>query len=168
FVRDARITQIYEGANGIQALDLVGRKLPANLGRSLRRFFHPVNDFIQENMTNPELSEYVMPLAKAFAKLQQATATIGEKGMKNPDEAGAASTEYLHMFGLVALGYMWAQMAKISKQKLAEGAEDKAFHETKLVTAKFFFERMIPDVSSLLVKLSAGSKTMMALDAEAF
>jgi len=168
FVRDARITQIYEGANGIQALDLVGRKLPANMGRALRRFFHPVNDFIQENMTNPEMSEYVMPLAKAFAKLQQATATIGEKGMKNPDEAGAASTEYLHMFGLVALGYMWAQMAKISKQKLAEGVEDKAFHETKLITAKFFFERMIPDVSSLLVKMSAGSKTMMALDAEAF
>ncbi len=168
FVRDARITQIYEGANGIQALDLVGRKIPSNLGRSLRRFFHPVDAFIQENMMNPEMKDYIMPLAKAFAKLQQATAMIGEKGMKNPDEAGAASTEYLHMFGLVALGYMWAQMAKIAKEKLADGAEDKEFFETKLVTAQFFFERMIPDVSSLLVKMSAGSKTMMALDAEAF
>lgn len=168
FVRDARITQIYEGANGIQALDLVGRKLPANLGRSLRQFFHPVDAFIQENMMNPELQEYVMPLAKAFAKLQQGTALLGEKGMKNPDEAGAASTEYLRMFGIVALGFMWAKMAKIAKEKLADGAEDKVFFETKLVTARFFFERVVPDVSSLLVKMSAGSKTMMELDAEAF
>lgn len=168
FVRDARITQIYEGANGIQALDLVGRKIPANLGRSLRHFFHPVDEFIQENMMNPELKDFVMPLAKAFAKLQQGTAMLGEKGMKNPDEAGAASTEYLRMFGLVALGFMWVQMAKIATEKLAEGTDDKEFLETKLVTARFFFERMIPDVSSLLVKMSAGSKTMMALDAEAF
>ncbi|WP_169567360.1 acyl-CoA dehydrogenase C-terminal domain-containing protein [Sneathiella limimaris] len=168
FVRDARITQIYEGANGIQALDLVGRKLPANMGRSLRQFFHPVDAFIQENMMNAELQEFVMPLAKSFAKLQQGTALLGEKGMKNPDEAGAASSEYLRMFGLVALGFMWAKMAKIAKEKLAEGAEDKQFYETKLVTARFFFERMIPDVSSLLVKMSAGSQTMMELEAEAF
>ena len=109
-----------------------------------------------------------MPLAKAFAKLQQGTALLGEKGMKNPDEAGAASTEYLRMFGLVALGYMWARMAKLSKEKLAAGTEDPQFFETKLITAKFFFERMIPDVSSLLVKMSAGAETMMALEAEAF
>ena len=168
FVRDARITQIYEGANGIQALDLVGRKLPQNMGRNLRQFFHPVDAFIQENMMDPEQKEFVLPLAKAFAKLQQGTALLGEKGMKNPDEAGAASTEYLRMFGLVALGFMWAQMAKIAKEKLAEGTDDPQFYETKLVTARFFFERMIPDVSSLLVKMSAGSKTMMELDAEAF
>ncbi|MEX1035317.1 MAG: acyl-CoA dehydrogenase C-terminal domain-containing protein [Sneathiella sp.] len=168
FVRDARITQIYEGANGIQALDLVGRKLPQNMGRNLRQFFHPVDAFIQENMMDPEQKEFVMPLAKAFAKLQQGTVLLGEKGMKNPDEAGAASTEYLRMFGLVALGFMWAQMAKIAKSKLAEGTDDPEFYKTKLVTARFFFERMIPDVSSLLVKMSAGSKTMMELDAEAF
>ncbi|WP_373086339.1 acyl-CoA dehydrogenase C-terminal domain-containing protein [Sneathiella sp.] len=168
FVRDARITQIYEGANGIQALDLVGRKLPQNLGRNLRQFFHPVDAFIQENMMNPELKDFVLPLAKAFAKLQQGTAMLGEKGMKNPDEAGAGSSEYLRMFGLVALGFMWAQMAKIAKAKLADGADDPDFYKTKLVTARFFFERMIPDVSSLLVKMSAGSKTMMELDADAF
>ncbi len=168
FVRDARITQIYEGANGIQALDLVGRKLPQNMGRNLRQFFHPVDAFIQENMMDQEQKEFVLPLAKAFAKLQQGTALLGEKGMKNPDEAGAASTEYLRMFGLVALGFMWAQMAKIAKEKLAEGADDPQFYETKLVTARFFFERMLPDVSSLLVKMSAGSKIMMELDAEAF
>ncbi len=168
FVRDARITQIYEGANGVQALDLVGRKIPANLGRSLRTFFHPVDEFIQENMMDPEMKDYVMPLAKAFAKLQQGTAYLGENMMKNADEAGAASTEYLRMFGLVALGFMWARMAKIAKQKLADGTDDPKFFETKLVTARFFFERMIPDVSSLLVKMSAGSKTMMELEEEAF
>jgi hypothetical protein len=168
FVRDARITQIYEGANGIQALDLVGRKLPQNMGRNLRQFFHPVDAFIQENMMDPELKEFILPLAKAFAKLQQGTALLGEKGMKNPDEAGAASTEYLRMFGLVALGFMWAQMAKIAKAKLADGTDDPEFYKTKLVTARFFFERMIPDVSSLLVKMSAGSRTMMELEADAF
>tara|TARA_R100000005_G_scaffold96440_1_gene83356 strand:- start:5057 stop:6847 length:1791 start_codon:yes stop_codon:yes gene_type:complete len=168
FVRDARITQIYEGANGIQALDLVGRKLPQNMGRNLRQFFHPVDAFIQENMMDPEMKDYIMPLAKAFAKLQQGTALIAEKGMARPDEAGAASSEYLRMFGLVALGYMWAQMAKIAKQKLADGTDDPEFYKTKLVTARFFFERMIPDVSSLLVKMSAGARTMMELDAEAF
>ena len=87
-MRDARITQIYEGANGVQALDLVGRKIPANIGRSLRTFFHPVDAFIQENVMDPEMKIYVMPLAKAFAKLQQGTAILGEKGMQNPDEAG--------------------------------------------------------------------------------
>lgn len=168
FVRDARITQIYEGANGVQALDLVGRKIPANLGRSLRTFFHPVDAFIQENVMDPEMKTFVMPLAKAFAKLQQGTALIAEKGMKNPDEAGAASTEYLRMFGLVALGFMWARMAKLAKQKLADGTDDPQFYETKLVTARFFFERMIPDVSSLLVKMSAGAENLMELDAEAF
>ena len=88
--------------------------------------------------------------------------------MKNPDEAGAASTEYLRMFGLVALGFMWAQMAKIAKTRLNEGTDDPEFYKTKLVTARFFFERMIPDVSSLLVKMSAGARTMMTLEAEAF
>ncbi len=168
FVRDARIAQIYEGANGIQALDLVGRKLPAHMGRSLRRFFHPVDRFLQDNMADKEMKDYVMPLAKAFARLQQATAHIGEKGMANPDEAGAASSEYLRLFALVALGYMWAQMAKVAKARLADGAEDRAFYETKLVTGRFFMERLLPDTSALLAKLTAGAKTMMALDAEAF
>jgi alkylation response protein AidB-like acyl-CoA dehydrogenase len=168
FVRDARIAQIYEGANGIQALDLVGRKLPANMGRSLRRFFHPVDRFLQDNMTNPDLKDYVMPLAKAFARLQQATAHVGEKGMSNPDEAGAASSEYLRLFGLVALGYMWARIAKVAKDRLAEGTDDTAFYETKLITGKFFMERLLPDTGALLSKLTAGSATMMSLDADAF
>ena len=120
-------------------------------------------------MMSPAIGkDYVMPLAKAFARLQTATAVISERGMKNPDEAGAASWDYLNMFALVALGFMWAKMAEVAKQKLAEGAADKDFYETKLVTAKFFMDRMLPDTSGLLAKIQSGADSMMKLDAEAF
>jgi len=168
FVRDARIAQIYEGANGIQALDLVGRKLPQNMGRLLRRFFHPVDAFIRDNAADPQMQEFVMPLAKAFGQLQAATQHVAMEGMKNPDEAGAASSDYLRLFGLTALAFMWAQMAKIAHEKLANGADDKAFFETKLATGRFFMKRMLPDTSGLLAKVTAGAETLMALDAEAF
>ena len=168
FVRDARIAQIWEGTNGIQALDLVGRKLSHHMGRYLRQFFHPVDRFIQDNAQDPALKDYVMPLAKSFARLQQATAWIGEQGLKNPDQAAAASVDYLRMFGLVALAYMWAQMAKVAGERLAEGGEDPEFYRNKLVTARFFMERMLPDTSSLLAKVTAGSATLMELEAEAF
>jgi len=169
FVRDARITQIYEGANGVQALDLVGRKLPANLGRSLRRFFHPLDAFLKENMANPALKDFVPPLFKAFARLQQATAYIAEKGMARPEEAGAAATEYLRLFALVALGWMWTRMAKISADKLASGGgEDPDFYKTKLVTGRFYMERILPDTASLQARCMAGAKTLMELDAAAF
>ena len=169
FVRDARIAMIYEGANGVQALDLVGRKLPMHMGRLLRQFFHPVDRFIQENSANPKLGkEFVMPLAKAFARLQQATAWLAEQGMKNPDEAGAASSDYLKLFALVALGHVWAQMAKVSQEKLANGADDRDFYENKLVTAKFFMDRVLPDTAALVVKVQAGAETLMKLPAEAF
>jgi len=170
FVRDARIAMIYEGANGVQALDLVGRKLPQNMGRLLRQFFHPVDKFIQENAADPKIGkDFVMPLAKSFARLQQATAFIGEQGLRNPDEAGAASSDYLRMFALVALAHTWAEIAKVASEKLASGAgENSGFYEAKLVTARFFMERMLPDTSSLLSKIQAGSSSMMALSADAF
>jgi alkylation response protein AidB-like acyl-CoA dehydrogenase len=169
FVRDARIAMLYEGANGVQALDLVGRKLPMHMGRLLRQFFHPLDRFLQENMSDAKLGkDYVMPLAKAFARLQQATAWVAEQGMKNPDQAGAASTDYLKLFALVALGHIWAQLAKVAQEKLANGAEDKAFYEGKLVTAKFFMDRVLPDTSALLSKVQAGAETLMKLPAEAF
>ena len=168
FVRDARIAQIWEGTNGIQALDLVGRKLSHHMGRYLRQFFHPVDRFIQDNAQDAALKDYVMPLAKSFARLQQATAWIGEQGLKNPDQAAAASVDYLRMFGLVALAYMWAQMAKEAGERLAGGGEDPEFYRNKLVTARFFMERMLPDTSSLLAKVTAGSATLMELEAEAF
>ncbi len=168
FVRDARISQIYEGANGFQALDLVGRKLTAHMGRYLRPFFHPVDRFIQDNLADPEMKDYVQPLMKSFARLQQATAWIGEQGLKNPDQAAAASADYLRLFALVALGHMWARMAKVAGEKLEGGAEEPEFYRAKLVTARFFMERVLPETSSLLSKVTAGSATLMALEAEAF
>lgn len=169
FVRDARIAMIYEGANGIQALDLVGRKLPTGIGRLARRFFHPVSSYIEEKMMDPAIGkDYVMPLAKAFARFQTATAVVSERGMKNPDEAGAASWDYLNLFALVALGFMWARMAEVAHQKLAEGAADKDFYESKLVTARFFMERMLPDTAAQLAKIQAGSESTMMLKAANF
>jgi hypothetical protein len=170
FVRDARIAMIYEGANGIQALDLVGRKLPQGMGRLLRRFFHPVDQFLKDNLADPKIGkDFVMPLAKAFARLQTATAYVAEQGLKNPDEAGAASSDYLKLFALVAVGYMWAQMAKTANAKLAAGANgEAAFYENKLITGRFFMDRILPDTGSLLAKVQAGSKSMMALDQAAF
>ena len=116
-VRDCRITQIYEGTNGIQALDLVGRKAPAHLGRYLRRFFHPVQQFLEQEAVNPEMEEFVAPVAKAFERLQRATGWLGQESLKNPDQAGAVASEYLHLFGYVAFGYLWARMAKVALAK---------------------------------------------------
>jgi hypothetical protein len=121
-VRDARITQIYEGTNGIQALDLVGRKMPAHLGRALRRFFHPVQKFLAEAATEPGMEEFVGPVAKAFERLQRATAWLGQEAMKNPDQAGAAATDYLHLFGYVALatcGPRWPRSRSRSSPRAA-------------------------------------------------
>ena len=168
FVRDARITQLYEGTSGIQALDLVGRKLPQGTGRLLRQFFHPVDQFIRDNGEDKELGPLVMDLAKSFARLQQATAWIAENGLKDPMQAGAASADYLKMFGLVAIAFMWARMAKVSAAKLADGAADKAFHENKLKRARYYMAKVLPDTSSLLSKIMAGAEPLMALDEDAF
>ena len=138
-VRDARITQIYEGTNGIQALDLVGRKLGQGTGRLLRRFFHPVAAFIEEAGAEPALAEFVLPLAKAFARLQQLTAQIAQAGLRDPEEAGAAASDYLSFFALVALAYMWARMARVALAQ-QEGAE-AGFYKAKLATARFFMAR---------------------------
>ena len=168
YVRDARIAEIYEGTNGIQALDLVGRKMSQGYGRLLRRFFHPVQKFIETEGENPEMMEYVMPLAKAFMKLQQATATIAQKGLKNPDEAGAASTDYMRQFALVAMGYMWARMVKVSLEALEGDPDNKEFYEAKLQTAKFFFSKMLPEADWRFKSLMAGAEPLMAMKAEAF
>ena len=161
YVRDARIAQIYEGTNGIQALDLVGRKMPQGYGRLLRRFFHPVQDFINEHQADSDLQEFIFPLAKAFAKLQQSTALIAQKGLKNPDEAGAASSDYLRQFALVALAFMWCKIVIAAQQKLKSGAGDKEFYEAKLKTARFFMTRMLPEADARFKMVLAGAETMM-------
>ncbi|MBV8471938.1 MAG: acyl-CoA dehydrogenase C-terminal domain-containing protein, partial [Hyphomicrobiales bacterium] len=149
-----------------QALDLVGRKLPMHMGRLLRRFFHPVDRFIAEHKDAAALQEFVLPLAKALGKLQQATVLIAQRGLKNPDEAAAAASDYLRLFGLTASAFMWARMAKIS---LAKSAGDEAwFYKGKLATARFFMSRLLPETSSLLTIISAGAKPIMELEAEAF
>ena len=165
-VRDARITTVYEGTNGIQALDLVGRKLPAHMGRYMRRFFHPVQQFLEAESARPEMEEFVAPVAKAFGRLQRASAWLAQVAMKNPDEAGAASVDYLHLFGWVAMGYVWARAAKLSLEKL-EGGSD-AFYEAKLATARFFMQRMLPRHSSHFASLMAGAKSTMAFPDDAF
>ena len=169
FVRDARIAMIYEGANGIQALDLVGRKLPSKGGRAIQAYFKEVGKFCSANKENEAMQPYIAPLSKALSDLQAATMWLVQHGMANPDNAGAASTDYMHLFGLVALGHMWALMASKAQEKLAEeDAANKQFLENKLVTGKFFMERVIPASATHLARIQTGADTMMELDAEAF
>ena len=163
-VRDSRISQIYEGANGIQALDLVGRKLPRRAGRYLRHFFHPAVAFVEENKDDPELADIVGPVGKALGKLQTATLVIAQRGLGDPEEAGAAASDYLRMFGLVAVGYMWCQMAKLARDK----QNGDAFYDTKLKTARFYVQKVLPDTAGLFLKIMAGKDAVMAHGAEEF
>ena len=172
-VRDARITQIYEGTNGIQALDLVGRKLPAHTGRALRRFFHPVEAFLAAEAGNAALAEFTAPLAKAFERLQRATLWLATESLKNPEQAGAAATDYLHLFGWTALAYLWARMAKVALDKSAAGdgklsRDEAAFYDAKVRTARFFFERLLPRSGAHFATLMSGSRTMMEFPDTAF
>jgi hypothetical protein len=169
FVRDARIAMIYEGTNGVQALDLVGRKMPANMGRSLRGFFHPVAEFIEAHEKDPDVGALVQSLARAFGALQLATGFIAQKSFSDPEEAGAASTDYLRMLGLVALGFMWVRMAKVAAEKLpAAAGEDAAFYQAKRTTAAFYVDRILPQVGALWFTIKSGKASMMALEEAAF
>jgi hypothetical protein len=169
FVRDGRIAMIYEGTNGVQALDLVGRKLPANMGRSLRSFFHPVAGFIEAHGQDPQIGSLLQPFARAFGALQLATGFIAQKAFADPEEAGAAASDYLRMLGLVALGFMWVRMAKVAETKLPDATgEDAAFYRAKRQTADFYIERVLPQVGALLYTIKAGKASMMALEDAAF
>ena len=230
FVRDSRICQIWEGANGIQGLDLVGRKLGLHNGRLLRRFFHPVAAYLEARQADPRLGEFVAPLSKAFGRLQQATAQIAQRGLRDPDEAAAVAGDYLRLFALVALGYMWMQMAEISLARLGIGAaeaepgaptsrngsphersrqpdggdgetseraggggapaaggagsvgatatggavsvatdpRDLVFYRRKLATARFYFQKSLPESSSLFAAIMAGAAPVMALSDDEF
>jgi acyl-CoA dehydrogenase len=167
FVRDARIAMIYEGANGIQALDLVGRKLPRGGGRAVMKFFAEVAAFAKDNNAEEGMKPYVGPLSNALGHLQQATTWLMQNAMAKPDNAGAAATDYLHLFGLVTLGYMWARMAKVALDKIA-GGETTPYLTTKLVTGRFFMERVLPETSVDLARIQSGCDTTMELAAEAF
>ena len=168
YVRDARIAMIYEGANGIQALDLVGRKLALNGGRAITAFFKEVGDFCEANRENEKLSFFTKHLKKGLNDLQAATMWLMQNAMAKPDNAGAASNDYMHLFGLVALGFMWARMAKIAEEKLGSGEGNKAFLEAKLVTARYYFERIMPESAAHLARIQSGADSMMALNADTF
>jgi hypothetical protein len=168
FVRDARITMLYEGANGIQALDLVGRKLPKDNGRALKAFLAEVAACLQEMAADEKHKPYVGPLAAALGHLQQASMWLTKNATTQPDNAGAGASDYMHLFGLVALGYMWCRIVRAASAKLASGQGDPARMTAKLATARFFMERMLPETSAHLARIQAGAASTMELPAEAF
>jgi len=159
FVRDARIAQIYEGTNGIQALDLIGRKMPAHTGRYLRQFFHPVETYIKAHEANEKMAEFIGPLAKTFSRLQQASVNIATKALSNPDEAGAAATDYLRLFALTALAYLWCRAVEVAFKKIGQG--DDEFYEAKIQTGRFFMTKVLPQTSALFSQIMAGAKPLM-------
>ena len=168
YVRDARIAMIYEGANGIQALDLVGRKLGMHGGRAVMALFKEIGDFCEENREDEALVLYTKSLKKGLNDLQASTMWFMQNAMAKPDNAGAGSTDYMHLFGLVVLGYMWAKMAKSANAALANGAGDAAYYNNKLLTGKFFMERLLPETALRKTRIEAGADTMMVMAAEAF
>lgn len=167
-VRDARIAQIYEGANGIQALDLVGRKLPAHGGRAIQAFFALVASECAAAKDKPELEKIATALESALGDLQASTMWLMANAMANPDNAGAGSVAYMHLTGVVAIGLMWLRMATAAQAALDAGTEDSAFMNAKLITARFYAERSLPETISLRRKLEAGAESVMALPVEAF
>ncbi len=168
FVRDARITQIYEGANGVQALDLVGRKLATDGGKHVMAFFGLVKDFCKENAEVQGMEPFVTPLKAASKDLQAAGMFFMAEAPKNPNAALAGSYDFMHMTGHVCLALMWARMAKASLSALAEGTDDPAFHETKLTTAQYYMSRSLPAVAMHLARIQSGADPVMGLDADQF
>jgi alkylation response protein AidB-like acyl-CoA dehydrogenase len=167
YLRDVRIALIYEGTNGVQALDLVGRKLAADGGRAVMSFFAELDGFIAENEDDAALKPFTTGLAKAKGELQEATMWLMQNGLANPENAGAASTDYMHLFGLTGLAYMWTLMAKAANEKIAAGESDPLY-QRKLTVGRYYIERILPETAAHLAKLKTGSELMMALPAEAF
>ena len=167
FVRDARIAMIYEGANGIQAMDLIGRKLPKDGGRAMMAFLTEVQTFIKDHGEDEAMKPFTAPLQPALDDLQAAVMWLMQNAFSKPDNAGAGATDLMHLLGNVVLGYMWARIAKAALAKKAEGADTERM-EAKLVLGRFFMERMLPETNLRLARIRAGAETTMALPAEAF
>jgi acyl-CoA dehydrogenase len=169
FVRDARIPMIYEGANGIQGLDLVGRKLAKDGGRAVMAFFAEVQGFVNAHKGNDAMKPYVDPLNVSLDHLQQATMWFMNNALKNPDNAGAGATDYMHMFGLVALGLMWGKIVVAVNEKLAKGdAPNAEALRNKLIVGRFFAEKMLPETGAQLARITAGAGSVMELEMEGF
>ncbi|WP_163846828.1 acyl-CoA dehydrogenase C-terminal domain-containing protein [Pseudooceanicola aestuarii] len=168
FTRDARIAMIYEGANGVQALDLVGRKLAAGGGKPVMEFFTMIKDFCKAHGDGPFASDFIDPLKAASRQLQEAATYFMQNGAKNPNHALAGSNDFMHLFGHVCLGYMWAQMALAAQARLDAGDADTGFCETKIATGRYYMARRLPATAMHLQRILSGADTIMALDAEAF
>ncbi|SLN69983.1 acyl-CoA dehydrogenase C-terminal domain-containing protein [Roseisalinus antarcticus] len=169
FVRDARITMIYEGTNGIQALDLVGRKLGTDGGKHTMAFFGMIKDWCKQNAGDPAFdAAFVEPLKTASKQLQQAGTFFMQAGMKDPNAALSGSYDFLHMMGHVCLGLMWGRMARAAQDALDAGATDRAFYETKIATGRYYMARQLPMVSTHLARIESGAEPVMALDAANF
>jgi alkylation response protein AidB-like acyl-CoA dehydrogenase len=164
FLRDSKIAMIYEGTNGVQALDLVGRKLAANGGRAIQTFFAEIDAFVAEHEGDADLAPFITGLSFARAQLQDATMWLMANGMSNFDNAGASSHDYLHIFGLTGLTYMWALMAKAAFAK----AGTEPFYDTKIKTGRYFIDRILPEITSHLTKVKTGAAPVMALGMEEF
>ena len=170
FARDARVTMIYEGANGVQALDLVGRKLAQDGGKHVMAFFEMVKNFASENKGWDEDfdRDFLGPLKAASKDLQAAGVYFMQNGMKNPNNALAGSYDFMHMFGHVCLGLMWARMGKASIEALKNGADDAAFHETKIKTGRYYMARQLPATALHLARIQSGADTVMGLSEDQF
>ena len=167
YLRDVRIALIYEGTNGVQALDLVGRKLAANGGRAVMTFFADLDAFIGEHEDAADLKPFIEGLKTVKGQLQEATLWLMQNGLQNPENAGAASTDYLHLFGLAGLAWMWGKIAKAASARIAAGDTDP-YYARKLITGRYFVERILPEASAHLAKLKTGAGLVMALDADGF
>ena len=169
FARDARIAMIYEGANGVQALDLVGRKLAQDGGKHVMAFFEMVKTFCKDNAGDEAFDkDFIAPLKAASKDLQAAGMYFMQNGMKNPNNALSGSYDFMHMMGHVCLGLMWARMAKAAQASLEGGASDVAFYETKIATGRYYMARQLPATAMHLARIETGADTVMALDAANF
>ena len=167
-VRDARIATLYEGTTGIQALDLLGRKVLMTQGQTLKRFTKIIHKFCQAESDNAKLREFIKPLTQHYKEWGDMTTQLGFKAMRNRDEVGAAAVDYLMYSGYVALAYFWARAALIAQKAINNGAEDKAFYKAKIHTARFYFERILPRTRMHLAAIESGSDNLMALDEKDF
>jgi alkylation response protein AidB-like acyl-CoA dehydrogenase len=164
YVRDARINMIYEGTNTIQSLDLLGRKVLANQGASLKKFGRLIAELVAEAQGDDDMAEFINPLAKLGQQMTQFTGEIGYKAMQNADEVGAAAVDYLRVAGHLVLGYFWARMAQVALQQISKGHHDP-FYQAKLQTARFYFAKLFPETASLMLTARAGAAVLMETDA---
>ena len=164
FVRDNRINMIYEGTNGVQALDLLGRKILGNQGATLKKFGKLIGKLVEEEGVNEKMSEFITPIAMLGEQMTKFTTEIGFKGMQNPDDVGAASVDYLRVAGHLVFGYLFARMAQVALREIAAGNADP-FYLGKLQTARFYFAKLFPETLTLMKTARAGSQSLMDTDA---